>query len=304
MEISYINTFILSTGVAILLYLFFDVYKTEIRSPRKAIFGTIGLLLAIMAAYYCFVVEPVTSVLGSGAPSLFNYIFVFITSCLPVVAYWKYIRHVDSAKAEPLHVLILAAALGVVAAFVINLLGKPLFVGGIKSELTYSFSESVNIGFLDLAVPAELAKWLLLLLFLRWNRYYDEYIDGVVYSVSLSLGFTVILSTWFILGFIDCSGWLFLKKGFVTAFLLIPIHFMSGVLMGYFIAIVRKRNKVLNSLFALIAAILLDGTACTMITMIGGRFILNVLVVICLSILACMLYNRIYYLLQLDGVVK
>lgn len=302
MEITYINSFILSTGVAILLFLFFDIYKKEIRSPRLAIIGIIGLIYAIMTAYYCVLVKPEIRILGSGAPYLLNYMFVAITSFLPVVAYWKYIRYVDSAKAEPLHVLLLAVALGLIAAIILILLGKPLFVGGLYSDLTYSLLESINIGFLNLAIPAELAKWLLLLVFLHWNSYYDEYIDGVVYSVSLSLGFTVILSTWFIYGFIDCSEWLFLKKGLVTAFLLIPTHFMSGVVMGYFIALARRKNKVQNLLGALVAAILLDGSVCTILAIIGGRFILNVLVFICLCVLACVLYKRINYLLRLDGV--
>jgi RsiW-degrading membrane proteinase PrsW (M82 family) len=159
---------------------------------------------------------------------------------------------------------------------------------------------SLQIGFLELAIPAELTKWLFLVVFLCLNRYYDEYIDGVVYSICLSLGFAAILGTLFVYDFVDYSFWIFFKKGLVTALVLIPLHFMSGSSMGYFLALARKRYKVVNYLGALATAIVIDGAVCTMLVMMGGEWGYYLIVGIVLTALSLAFYAQINHLLRLD----
>ena len=244
----------------------FSVFTNNERKGLESwrpVLGVIMATLAVMFAFYLLIVDKNDledmPIIGNDASELMNLLFVALTSLVPVAAYWIYIRGIDSAKAEPWPILLLTTALGVFAAAGLVIIDRPLFLGGFQTEVPHSLGTSLNIGFLELAVPAELMKWLILVMFFRLNHFYDEYIDGVVYSVCLSLGFAAVLGTWFVYDFADFSFWLFFKKGVVTALILIPIHFMSGACMGYFFGLSRKKKKVLNYMGALIAGILVDG---------------------------------------------
>ena len=287
----------------------FSVFTNNERKGLESwrpVLGVIMATLAVMFAFYLLIVDKNDledmPIIGNDASELMNLLFVALTSLVPVAAYWIYIRGIDSAKAEPWPILLLTTALGVFAAAGLVIIDRPLFLGGFQTEVPHSLGTSLNIGFLELAVPAELMKWLILVMFFRLNHFYDEYIDGVVYSVCLSLGFAAVLGTWFVYDFADFSFWLFFKKGVVTALILIPIHFMSGACMGYFFGLSRKKKKVLNYMGALIAGILVDGIIWTILVMMGVRWMYYFLIGIILSILSILFYRLVIHLLRMDGV--
>lgn len=86
-----------------------------------------------------------------------------------------------------------------------------------------------------------------------WGRKeFDQYYDGIVYAVFISLGFALIENISYVLDY-----------GFVTAFwrgiLAVPGHGLNGVIMGYFFALAkfswnnRKRYLCLSILIPLLA---------------------------------------------------
>lgn len=95
------------------------------------------------------------------------------------------------------------------------------------------------------------------LLFLYWliwrNRYFDEYFDGIVYAVFVSLGFALVENVMYVF-----SGGL--NTGIMRALLSVPAHFLFAVVMGYFFALAKfYRNRTWNMLLAFIAPMLLHG---------------------------------------------
>lgn len=255
----------------------------------------LGLIVIVMYGFYAIIIIPD---LGNG---ILKWAYISLTALLPAVIYMLYIIAYDSKKPEPLKVLLLAVLIGIIAAYSVTAIGMPLFMGGFESELNKDIIDSLSIGFLQIAIPAELSKWLLLLAFLYFNKYYDEYLDGIVYSVCLSMGFAGVLGVWFMSGFVGFSTSMFLFKGVTTSLILIPIHLMSGASMGYFLAISNRKRKVVNTASALIVPILIDGSICSMLAMMGGDWWYYPIITILLFVLSIVLYRQTKHLMSLDS---
>lgn len=102
-------------------------------------------------------------------------IYVLITTLVPIAAYLIYIYIRDEYKKEPLIALQVAVMLGVFSAYALTWGGvadKDAIGGGWYKE----WHECWTDGFVLIAVPAELAKFVALSIFLFFNRYYDEYL--------------------------------------------------------------------------------------------------------------------------------
>ena len=65
----------------------------------------------------------------------------------------------------------------------------PLGLIGVYPAEATSILGSVSTAFFGAAIPEEIAKFIMLWLLLRKNRYFDEKMDGIVYAVCVSLGF-------------------------------------------------------------------------------------------------------------------
>ena len=69
----------------------------------------------------------------------------------------------------------------------------------------------------------------MLWLFLRNNRYYDEYLDGIVYAACVGLGFAGAEN---ILYLLQSEDWVL--TGIVRSVTAVPAHFAMACAMGYF----------------------------------------------------------------------
>jgi len=83
--------------------------------------------------------------------------------------------------------------------------------------------------FVVAAWPEETAKLLALWLFVYKNPYFDEHFDGIVYAVSVSLGFAAIENVFYVIGSQD-----WLSVAIMRALLSVPGHYAFGILMGYY----------------------------------------------------------------------
>lgn len=231
-----------------------------------------------------------------------KWIYICLTTLLPAAIFLYFIIRMDRKRPEPMGAMLLTILLGIIAAFAVTVLEKPLFIGGLVSETSFGFKDALSKGFQEIAFPSEFSKWLFLFIFLGSNKHYDEYLDGVVYSVCLAMGFAGVLSVWFMLGFIDCSVLMFLTKGMTTFLILIPVHFVSGAVMGYYMAIGTKDDKIIQLLLSLIIPILIDGVICSILAMLGGSWWCYLIIIILLIALSFMVYRHIIHLMRLDGV--
>lgn len=274
---------------AVLILFFTDVDKI------MSILSVFGPILIAFLGFYGFLGPD----LGR---NILKWSYIGLTAMLPAVIYMFYVIACDSEKPEPLRVLLLTVLTGIIAAFIVTAFGMPLFVNGHDNEVEKSISDSFATGFLRIAVPAELSKWALLLVFLSLNKYYDEYLDGIVYSVCLSMGFSGVLGIWFMSEFVGASTSVFLFKGVTTALILIPIHLMSGAAMGYFVALSKRKRKFLNTVCALFVAILIDGSICSLLAMMGGNWWYYLIIGVLLSLFSIALYRQIIHLMRLDNI--
>lgn len=213
-------------------------------------------------------------------------LYVLLTTLTPLAAYLIYIYIRDEYKKEPLIALFIAVMLGIFSAFIL-ILGDFIdkeAVGGIFYTKWY---ECWRAGFLSFAIPGELAKFIALSVFLIFNKYYDEYIDAVVYSVCVALGFIAIMNGWYLYNHEDNQ----LVRGLMSAFVLIPAHFTIGTVMGYFFALAKLRQKVYFYLVALVAAIVVDGCFSSLLLWIDYQVSLYVIAIIVLVVLSVVMHG-------------
>lgn len=227
-----------------------------------------------------------------------GYVLLGLIAFCPAFFYMLYIIAFDHRKPEPPKTIVLSALLGIIAALAIVLCTDVCIAHIVDGR---GFKESIVLGFFKLALPSEIAKWLVLCVFLSLNKFYDEYIDGIVYSVCISMGYAGILGAWLLHGYIGEPLGTLLERTAITIFVFIPIHFISGTIMGYYMALARKRSKIQNYVFALFLPILINGILSSIVLMIGIQWEYYFIMGVIFTMLAMVVYTQIYHLLDLDA---
>lgn len=230
-----------------------------------------------------------------------GYVLLALIAFCPAIFYMFYIIAFDHRKPEPPRALVISALLGIVVAMSVVL---SLEASVVRIEEGLSFTQSLIVGFFKLALPSEVAKWLVLCVFLSLNRFYDEYIDGIIYSVCLAMGYVGIFGAWFLSGYLDESFATLLEMSAIMIFVLVPIHFISGTIMGYYLGLARKRRKILNHVLALFLSIFINGMLGSMVLMIGNHWEYYFVVGAIFTILAMVVYTQIFHLQELDENTK
>lgn len=168
---------------------------------------------------------------------------------LPVVILLIYIYRKDKFQKEPIGLLLAALGMGMLSVLPI------VFVERFLSSLNPF--DGVDGALYTAFVVAGCVEEGFKLLFLYWliwrNKYFDEYFDGIVYAVFVSMGFALVENVMYVF-----SGGL--STGIMRALLSVPAHFLFAVVMGYFFALAKfYRNRTWNMLLAFIAPMLLHG---------------------------------------------
>ena len=156
-------------------------------------------------------------------------LLIIITALIPAVILGWWIYQKDSLRPEPLRMLVKAFLYGVGSTFVTLVITQLLGIVGLFTYDLGSFSGAVSTALFAAALPEEMAKLLMLWLFLRNNPYYDEYFDGIVYAACVGLGFA---GTENILYLVQSEDWI--GTGIVRGITAVPAHFAIACAMGYF----------------------------------------------------------------------
>ena len=185
-----------------------------------------------------------------------NYL-ILLTALLPIAILVYHIYRKDKKSPEPTGQLVKAFLFGILSVPVSFCISIPLGIIGLYPVEATSILGSISTAFFGAAIPEESAKYFMLLLLLRKNRYFDEKMDGIVYAVCVSLGFAALENIMYL--FSNAES--YLSVGIVRAIFAIPGHFCFGILMGYYYSLAKfypktpKKNKVL----ILVAPILVHG---------------------------------------------
>ena len=160
-------------------------------------------------------------------------LIILAAALLPAILLWLYIRKQDS-QPEPTNWLMKAVVWGMTicipVAFVEQGIESTLLGDG--AEPTTLFDTTI-IAFFVAALPEEGFKLLALWLVLRKNPYYDEHFDGIVYAVSVGLGFAAVENVFYVVG--EGGDWI--GVAIARALLAVPGHYAFAVLMGYYYSV-------------------------------------------------------------------
>jgi len=180
---------------------------------------------------------------------------LLILAIAPVITIvlWMYLK--DKYDKEPIHILTKFFAFGIL----ISVLAIYIEEWFIKINI---FSESINIFYMSFIVAGlveEGLKSLILIPNLLKEENFNEKLDGIIYSVFLSLGFATVENIIYILYEDPTSAF---EVGVIRSIISVPAHMMFGVIMGYYISKYKFtdcKSKKGNLILAIILPILLHG---------------------------------------------
>ena len=181
---------------------------------------------------------------------------ILLVALLPIVILAFYIYRRDKSVPEPIEQLLKAFFLGVLSLWLSLCMSVPFGWIGLYPEEPTTIFGSVRVAFFGAAIPEEIAKFVMLWLVLRKNRYFNENMDGIVYAVFVSLGFAAFENIMYVV-----SSDSYMSVGIVRALFAVPGHFCYGILMGYFISLASfcPTSSKQNYALALIAPIVAHG---------------------------------------------
>lgn len=166
------------------------------------------------------------------------YLFIHIAAAvLPAIALLIYVYKQDKVESEPMPLigsLILRGVAAALVAMVLEMIGEPLLGSLVKPNTNLYY---ILLAFFVVAVAEEGSKFFFL--YRRtWNDYNFNYrFDGIVYAVSVSLGFAAFENLEYVFGY----G---LAVAPSRALLAIPGHLSFAVLMGLFYGRARRYKNI------------------------------------------------------------
>lgn len=163
---------------------------------------------------------------------------LLIIAIAPSLAFliWIYIK--DKYEKEPIKFLIKVFSIGALISIPAIAIEDFLIKIYINNEYIYL----IYISFIVAALTEEFLKYIVLISCVLNSKYYTEKLDGIVYSVFLTLGFATIENIIYIFGESYLSV---LELGLSRALISIPAHIMFAITMGYYLSIYKfnKDNK-------------------------------------------------------------
>lgn len=140
----------------------------------------------------------------------------------PGLAICLYIFHRDAYNREPKRNLLFAFILGAVM-IVPAALTEEVFMRSFDNSITGVAATA----FIVVALTEELVKFIILRFYAYRRKSFDEPLDGIVYSVVISMGFATLENIFYVQKYGMGTAWL-------RMFLAVPAHASFGVVMGYF----------------------------------------------------------------------
>lgn len=175
----------------------------------------------------------------------------FLIAIAPVLAFLTFIYFRDKYEKEPLGMILRGFIFGAVIIIPVAFIEGVLIKAGTSLP---TIQKAAWDGFIVAGFTEELFKFLIVLLLFFRNRNFNERFDGIVYAVSVSLGFAGIENVMYVF-----------QHGVVTGALravtAVPAHMIMGIVMGFYLGLARfipaKRTKYL--ILSLLMPILVHG---------------------------------------------
>jgi len=176
------------------------------------------------------------------------YLLLIAEGLLPAFLLICYIYYKDKNQPEPISQIKRGVKYGVVSILVSLLISGPLGALGAYTADYQSVFGAMRLAFFGAAIPEETAKLIMLWLLVRNNPYFDERMDGIVYSVCVGMGFAGLENVMYIFQNIDVAHSVAIQRALFS----VPGHFAFAVLMGYYYGLVHFEPQRYGNLRAMI----------------------------------------------------
>ena len=154
---------------------------------------------------------------------------IFTLAIAPTIAYifWIYLK--DKYDKEPINRLakffLLGVFMGIIALIVELLL--------LKLDILTGYTSIIYISFIVAGMTEEGLKAIVLIPNLLKEKYFNEKLDGIIYSMFLSLGFATLENVLYILKEDKSTV---MEVGLIRAIISTPAHMLFAITMGYYIS--------------------------------------------------------------------
>jgi len=178
---------------------------------------------------------------------------LLLAALAPVFFIIIYIYLKDKYEKEPKRLILLAFSLGGIVSVIITSLIYYVFDWVLPLNNHTSIVEQFIKAFFVVGLTEEFSKYIIVRYFLQTRKAFNEPFDGIVYAVTVSMGFAATENIFYVL-----------ESGFETALLraitAVPAHATFGVLMGYFMGKAKFTNRrIILNLSGLLLAIIFHG---------------------------------------------
>jgi len=180
-------------------------------------------------------------------------LFLLALSLAPGAVIGLYIYLKDKYEPEPIRLVVMSFFLGF--ASIVITLAISLPVNWLIPIDEKDMTEQAIHAFLLVALIEEFSKFI----FVRWvlypNKNFNEPFDGIVYAVSVSLGFAGLENIMYVMN--SDNG---VATGVMRMFTAVPAHATFAVLMGYYLGRAKcEKGKSYLAWYGLLAATLFHG---------------------------------------------
>lgn len=177
-------------------------------------------------------------------------VFSFLAAALPSMLLLRWFRNSDQFP-EPWPVVRKVFWRGVWVVAPVLMIADPLKMFQPQDEVMWA---ALYEAFVLAAIPEEFFKYFVLVFFCLRLKEFDEPMDGIVYGVTVSLGFATFENVLYVMD----GG---LGVAVMRALTSVPAHAMTGAIMGYFIAcsMIEPANKLRAFILAFFVPTLLHG---------------------------------------------
>ncbi|KGL59687.1 MULTISPECIES: PrsW family intramembrane metalloprotease [unclassified Polaribacter] len=171
----------------------------------------------------------------------------------PAMIFVIFIYLKDKIEKEPISFLIKNFFLGAFGSIIITLILGVLFNSIYPLTDEKSVFQQFIKAFVVVALVEEFSKYVIVKYYAQKNKEFNEPFDGIVYALTVSMGFAALENVLYILQY----G---VSTGITRAFTAVPAHATFGILMGYFMGKAKfSKNRIQLNLLGLLGATIFHG---------------------------------------------
>jgi len=181
---------------------------------------------------------------------------LFIIAITPAIVIVLGLYLSDRHDREPFKILVLTYLLGALSVIPIIIVEEMLLMFNVFTDVLYALYTS----FIVAGLTEEFFKRLVVLKFPYRTKYFNEKLDGIIYSVFASMGFATVENIVYVVYRYANNPHVGLYRGIFS----VPAHAVFAITMGYYLSLSRydsdERRKRINLRRSLYMPILLHGT--------------------------------------------